>query len=73
MQQQSKTDRGLSSILAGRTATYSVDPFAFPVEIRAAKVLLGRLKLFVAPLTDSAERVALRGECWVDASKVRLT
>lgn len=73
MQHTSKTDRNLSSILAGRQATYSVDPLTFPVEIRAAKVLLGRLKLFVAPLTDSVERVALKGECWVDAKSVRLT
>ena len=71
MRSTATTAQGLS-ILTGRTGSYSVDPFRFPVKIRAAKIERGNLKLFVMPLGNSAERVALRGDCWVDASKVRL-
>ena len=66
------TAQGLSTLI-GLVGSYSVDPFKFPVKVRAAKIERGHIKLFVMPLGNSAERVALRGDCWVDASKVRLT
>jgi hypothetical protein len=58
------TAQGLS-ILIGRRGLYSTSPFAFPVEVLDAKIGYGNLRLFVTPVGGS-------GECWVDASKVRL-